>query len=99
MHSIKLYFQLSYLSTSKKKGGNNESNLRLHLEVSKAKHANMPHDKIQHAIDQAHKNPEKCEEIMYEAKGAAGVGILVQILTDNRNRAVQQLRHALDKYG
>lgn len=82
-------------------GGDPESNTTLRLAVAKAKAANMPKDNIDRAIKRGTGELEGGELIdaIYEAYGPHGVGILVQVVTDNRNRAVADVRHAVNKYG
>lgn len=82
-------------------GGDPESNTTLRLAVAKAKEANMPKDNIDRAIKRGTGELEGGELIdaIYEAYGPHGVGILVQVVTDNRNRAVADVRHAVNKYG
>jgi YebC/PmpR family DNA-binding regulatory protein len=86
---------------AKEAGGDVEGNFRLRLAVQKAREVNMPADKIQAAIDRgtgAGKG-ESLEEIRYEGYGPAGVAIMVDAMTDNRNRTAQAVRHAFSKYG
>lgn len=75
-------------------------NPALALAIEKAKQANMPAANIQRAIDRvADKNAAALEEITYEAMGPAGVGIIVEVATDNRNRTFPEVRTALTKNG
>src|SRR5215831_17561578 len=86
---------------AKEGGGDVDGNFRLRLAVQKAREVNMPTDKIQAAIDRgtgAGKG-ESLEEIRYEGYGPAGVAIMVDAMTDNRNRTAQAIRHAFSKYG
>ena len=78
-----------------------DSNAALRLVVEKAKAANMPKDNIQKAIDKAKGagNGENYESIRYEGYGPAGVAIMVDCLTDNRNRTASQVRSAFTKAG
>lgn len=82
-------------------GGDPESNTTLRLAIAKAKQANMPKDNIDRAIKRGTGEIDGGELIdaIYEAYGPHGVGILVQVVTDNRNRAVADVRHAVNKYG
>ncbi|MCA9933871.1 MAG: YebC/PmpR family DNA-binding transcriptional regulator [Ardenticatenaceae bacterium] len=82
-------------------GGDPAFNNRLGLAVDKAKAANMPKDNIDRAIKRGTGELEGLElvENVYEAYGPHGVGIIVEVVTDNRNRAVADLRHALSKNG
>jgi YebC/PmpR family DNA-binding regulatory protein len=82
-------------------GGDPNSNTTLRLAVTKARSANMPKDNIDRAIKRGTGELEGGEliEAVYEAYGPHGVGILVHVVTDNRNRAVADVRHAVSKYG
>lgn len=81
-------------------GGNVDDNPRLRLAVDRAKSANMPKDTMQRAIDRGVGGEgENLEEITYEGYGQAGVAILVETMTDNRNRTVAEVRHAFTKFG
>jgi len=86
---------------AKEGGGDVDGNFRLRLAIQKAREANMPADKIQAAIDRgtgAGKG-ESLEELRYEGYGPAGVAIMVDCMTDNRNRTAPAIRHAFSKYG
>jgi YebC/PmpR family DNA-binding regulatory protein len=86
---------------AKEGGGEIDGNFRLRLAVAKAREANMPADKIQAAIDRgtgAGKG-ESLEELRYEGYGPAGVAILVDCMTDNRNRTAPAIRHVFSKHG
>ncbi len=82
-------------------GGEIDSNPRLRLVVDKAKSANMPKDNIARAIQKGVGGGESdaYEECTYEGYGPGGVAILIQALTDNKNRTVGEVRHALTKHG
>jgi YebC/PmpR family DNA-binding regulatory protein len=83
-------------------GGDIGGNPTLATAVQKAKDASMPKDKIQKAIDVgtgAGADGAAIERIMYEGYGPAGVAVLVEALTDNRNRASAEIRHAFSKHG
>ncbi|MDE0886735.1 MAG: YebC/PmpR family DNA-binding transcriptional regulator [Myxococcota bacterium] len=82
-------------------GGDPESNPRLRLVVDKAKAANMPKDNIQRAILKGigGGEGESYDEIVYEGYGPGGTAILIEALTDNKNRTVSDVRHALTKNG
>lgn len=75
-------------------------NPSLALAIEKAKSANMPLANIQRAIDRvADKNAAALEEIVYEGYGPGGVGIIVEVATDNKNRTYPEVRTALTKNG
>ena len=80
-------------------GGEVDSNPRLRLVVDKAKSANMPKDNIARAIQKGVGGGESdaYDECTYEGYGPGGVALLIQALTDNKNRTVSEIRHALSK--
>jgi YebC/PmpR family DNA-binding regulatory protein len=77
-----------------------DMNPRLRLAVNAAKAQSMPKDNIQRAIDKASKNDgENYEEVRYEGYGPGGIAIIVEALTDNRNRTATNVRTAFSKNG
>lgn len=82
-------------------GGDPDSNPRLRLAMDKANAANMPKDNIERAIKKATGDLEgiSYEEIRYEGYAQGGVAVMVDCMTDNRNRTVAEVRHAFTKYG
>jgi YebC/PmpR family DNA-binding regulatory protein len=82
-------------------GGDVDGNFRLRLAVQKAREVNMPADRIQAAIDRGTgaAKGESLEELRYEGYGPAGVAILVDCMTDNRNRTAPAIRHVFAKNG
>ena len=82
-------------------GGDPRSNSKLAAVIAKAKAANMPNDNIKRTIDKAlgAGNTENYEKIVYEGYGPSGVAIIVETMTDNRNRTAGEMRHYFDKYG
>ena len=82
-------------------GGDENANPRLRQVVLKAKAANMPNSNIDRAIAKGTGGADGAnyEEITYEGYGPAGVAILIETMTDNRNRTVGEVRHLLSKYG
>ena len=82
-------------------GGEIADNPRLRLAVDKATGANMPKDTIARAIQRGAGGGESdnVEELTYEGYGPSGVAILVEAMTDNRNRTVAEVRHAFTKHG
>ncbi len=82
-------------------GGDPSANPRLRLAVDNAKAANMPQDNIERAIKKATGELEGVtyHELTYEGYGPAGVAILVEVATDNKNRIVAEVRHIFSKYG
>jgi len=81
-------------------GGDISSNPRLRKAVSNAKSSNLPSDKIERAIKKGTGELEGVtyEEVTYEGYGPGGVAILINIITDNKNRTVAEIRHLLSKY-
>lgn len=82
-------------------GGDPDSNPRLRLAIDKANAANMPKDNIERTIKKATGELEgvSYEEARYEGYASAGVAVMVDCLTDNRNRTVAEVRHAFSKHG
>ncbi len=78
-----------------------EFNFRLRMAIDKAREANMPKDNIARAVDRAAGKGEgnALEEILYEGYGPGGVGFLVQSVTDNRQRTVQEVKNIFDRSG
>ena len=86
-----------------KQGGSGDpnNNSRLATVIAKAKAANMPNDNIKRTIDKAlgSGNADNYENVVYEGYGPCGVAVIVEALTDNRNRTAPEVRHYFDKYG
>ena len=86
-----------------KQGGSGDpaNNSSLAQVIAKAKAANMPNDNIKRTIDKAlgAGNTDDYESITYEGYGPCGVAIIVETMTDNRNRTAGDVRHFFDKYG
>lgn len=82
-------------------GADAEMNPRLRLALQKAKEANMPNDNIKRAVEKGSGSADDStlEELQFEAYGPAGVAILIDTLTDNRNRTVSNLKALLNKAG
>ncbi|HEV7483719.1 MAG TPA: YebC/PmpR family DNA-binding transcriptional regulator [Solirubrobacterales bacterium] len=83
-------------------GGDPENNATLATAIQKARDASMPKDNIQRAIDRgtgAGADSAAIEHILYEGYGPGGVAILVEALTDNRNRASAEIRFAFSSHG
>lgn len=82
-------------------GADPASNTRLRDTIAKAKFNNMPNDNIQRSIRKAAGDGDAAnyEEISYEGYGPSGVAVIVDVLTDNRNRAAGDIRHFFDKFG
>jgi YebC/PmpR family DNA-binding regulatory protein len=82
-------------------GGDPDSNPRLRLAIDKANAVNMPKDNIERAIKKATGELEgvSYEEVRYEGYAIGGVAVMVDCVTDNRNRTVAEVRHAFSKHG
>jgi len=80
-------------------GGDPEFNPRLRLAIDKAKAVNMPKDNIERAIKRGTGELEGAElfELMYEGYAPHGIGLLIEVVTDNKNRSVAEIRSALNK--
>lgn len=90
------------IAVAVKEGGSDpESNTKLADAVAKAKAANMPNDTIARSIKKASGDlgSANYEEISYEGYGPGGVALIVEIMTDNRNRTAGDIRHLFDKFG
>ena len=82
-------------------GGDPANNSRLAAAVAKAKAANMPNDNIKRTIEKALGSgaSDNFESVTYEGYGPCGVAVIVDAMTDNRNRTASEMRHHFDKYG
>ena len=89
------------ITVAAKDGSDPNDNPRLRLALEKANAANMPKDTIKRAIEKGSGTGEtgELEEIIFEGYGPGGVAILVETMTDNRNRTVSDVRHAFSKFG
>ena len=90
------------ISVIVKEGGSNPAaNSRLADAIAKAKAANVPNDNIERAIKKAagEGDTSNYESLIYEGYGPGGVAVVVDCLTDNRNRTAANLRHYFDKFG
>ena len=86
-----------------KEGGSGDpaNNSRLATVIAKARAANMPNDNIKRTIEKAlgAGDTANYESITYEGYGPCGVAVIVETMTDNRNRTASDMRHYFDKYG
>ena len=89
------------ITVAAKGGPDPDDNPRLRLALEKANSANMPKDTIKRAVEKGSGTGETgtLEEIILEGYGPGGVAILVETMTDNRNRTVSDVRHAFSKFG
>ena len=81
-------------------GGNPEMNPRLRVAIEKARSVNMPSDNVKRAIQKGTGElpGTSYEEVMYEGFGPAGVALMIEVMTDNKNRTVPELRHIMSKH-
>ena len=88
-------------TAAKAGGGDPDTNAALRLAIERARAVSMPAENIQRAIDKATGNLKgvNYEEITYEGYGPGGVAIMVETMTDNKNRTVASIRHAFSKMG
>jgi YebC/PmpR family DNA-binding regulatory protein len=100
----KLFTKLARAITvaAKEGGGDPEGNPRLALAISKARDASMPKDNIERAIAKGTgegADADALEDVVYEGYGPGGVAMLVEAVTDNRNRTGSEVRHLFSKHG
>jgi YebC/PmpR family DNA-binding regulatory protein len=87
---------------AKEGGGDPTGNASLALAIQKARDASMPKDNIERAIQKgtgSGADADSFETVMYEGYGPGGVAMLIEALTDNRNRTAADVRHVVGKYG
>lgn len=88
------------IALAARSGADPTMNPALALAIEKAKQANMPNANVQRAIDRvSDKNAAALEEITYEGMGPGGIGIMIEVATDNRNRTLPDVKTALVKNG
>jgi YebC/PmpR family DNA-binding regulatory protein len=89
------------IAIAAREGPDPDSNIRLRLAIDKAKAANMPKDNIERAVRRGAGLDKDTilEEITYEGYGPHGIALLIQVVTDNRNRAVADIRRWFNKLG
>lgn len=98
----KLFTRLAKeLTIAARDGGDPDTNSGLRLALAKARAANMPGANIERAIKRGTGEIEGSDisEVVYEAYAPHGIGVLVEVVTDNKNRAISEIRHVLNKYG
>ncbi|MBU1291938.1 YebC/PmpR family DNA-binding transcriptional regulator [Patescibacteria group bacterium] len=99
----KVFSKISRLISvaAKEKGGDPSSNPRLRVAIETAQKANMPKDKIEHAIKRGAGQLDGAvmEEITYEAYGPAGIALIIEGITDNKNRTLSEIKSILNKFG
>lgn len=82
-------------------GGDPDSNVRLQYAIDRARAQNMPKDNIERAIKRGtgdSKEGGSLEQVMYEGYGPHGMAMMIEVVTDNRNRAVAEIRHVLNRF-
>lgn len=82
-------------------GGDPDSNIRLQYAIDRARAQNMPKDNIERAIKRGTgdgKDGNALEQAFYEGYGPHGMAMMIEVVTDNRNRAVADIRHVLNRY-
>ncbi len=86
---------------SRQGGPDTNSNFRLRLAVQKARESNMPNDTIERAMKRGASGPDAAEliEATYEGYGPGGVAVLIDVVTDNRNRSVSEIRATMGRAG
>lgn len=88
------------IASEAKKAGGNITSPSLKAAIDKAKEVNMPSDTIERAIKKGSTdNSASMEHITYETYGPAGCAIIIEALTDNRNKAAQEIKHILALHG
>lgn len=87
------------ISVQAKLAGGNTSSPGLATAIRKAREANMPADNIERAIKKGTDSKENMEHIIYEGYAPGGIGVVIEALTSNRNKASQEIRHVFTKYG
>jgi len=87
------------ITVEAKKAGGNVSSPGLRNAIDKAKAANVPNDNIERAIKKFSEGGAAMEAITYEAYGPGGCALIIETLTDNRNKAAQEVKHILTKNG
>lgn len=89
------------IAVAVKQGGSNpETNFRLRLAIDKARSVNMPQENIERAIKRGKgvADGAKIEHIVYEAFGPGGIALMIEVVTDNKNRTLNELKHILSEH-
>jgi YebC/PmpR family DNA-binding regulatory protein len=87
------------ITVEAKKAQGNVNAPGLAAAIVKAREANMPNDNIDRAVKKASSDPASMETIIYEAYGPGGCAMVIETLTDNRNKAAQEVKHILSLHG
>lgn len=87
------------ISVEAKKAGGNVSSPGLKAVIERARAANMPNDNIERAVKKATEQSATMESVLYESYGPGGSAMIIDVLTDNRNKASQEVKHVLSNNG
>jgi YebC/PmpR family DNA-binding regulatory protein len=88
------------IALESKKAGGARSTPALAAVIARAKAANMPKENIERAVAKgSSKDADTLERVVYDAYGPGGVALIIDVLTDNRNRSTQEIKHLLSKHG
>ena len=82
-----------------KNGADPDMNFKLRFEIDKAREASMPRENIDRAIAKATTEAANIEEIKYEGFGPAGIGVIVEVASDNKNRTAKEMKNIFEKNG
>lgn len=89
---------LTAISAAAKSEANPDFNPRLRTAVAKAKEASVPQENIERAIKHASEASENLEELTFEAYGPGGIAIIIEAISDNRNRTIQEIKSVLKEF-
>ena len=89
------------ISVAARKGGDPETNFSLRMAIDKAKQYSLPKENIERAIKKGTGElaGTQIEEIIYEGFGLEGIALIIEVVTDNKNRAASEIKHISNKYG
>ncbi|TAL48808.1 hypothetical protein EPN83_03395 [Patescibacteria group bacterium] len=90
---------LRAISVEAKRSGGDVSSSSLRQAIEKARAANVPSDNIERAVRRAREDAQHLEEISYEAYGPGGCALMIKALTQNRNKATQEIKQILSAHG
>ncbi|MDD5749399.1 MAG: YebC/PmpR family DNA-binding transcriptional regulator [Patescibacteria group bacterium] len=89
------------IAIAAREGADPETNFKLRIAIDKARSFSMPKDNIERAVKRGsgQSGDDKIENFVYEAYGPEGIALMIEVITDNKNRTVSNLKHLLNKYG
>ena len=89
------------ITMAAREGADPEANFKLRIAIDKARTYSMPKDNIDRAVKKGSGDLDgvRLESFMYEAYGPSGIALMIEVITDNKNRSVSNLKHILNKYG